>query len=752
MINLSKRQLTSYEESLLSKGLSFVPSKEADEFTTKVELFKFCRSVKLKAFFTKDNNQPPFNRPVESTVPTVSQKRFRPKSTFVPQVMNSSVNTFCRLVNHDVSALFSDGSNRCYPNLSIQERQALAELRKDDSIVIRKADKGGAIVLQDKESYCEEIQRQLSNTVYYARLNGDPTIKFSKEIKLTLDKALADQNITKDEYSYMLREHSVRPHFQTLPKVHKSLHQPVPGRPLVSTIGSLTEPISQYLDYHIRDSVLKLPSYLRDTADFLNKLGSIGDIIESDILCTADITALYTNVPQKEGLEALEYYMSRRVTQTPPVDLLIDLAKVVLNKNFFKFEKDYYLQIHGVSMGSNFSPMFSNLFAGKFEEDFVYNNNPFSTHLKCWFRFIDDIFFVYSGSDDMLTQFMGHLNSRLPSIKFTLEASRQSVPFLDVLVTKSEIMHTTVYRKPTDRNNFLHSTSYHPASLKKGLPYSQMLRLKRICSTESELNKHARDLCDRFRAKGYSEKILTDSLSRAEGVSRASLLTPKPPQPSNPPMVLSTTFSPISQQVKAIVRKHWHILSSDPAVGATFATPPIFANKRARNLRDALVKNETYNPPQHFLSTLPSGNFPCNNCVHCNAMIKNDFVLHPHTGKKYSVRGRFCCLSKMCVYLLKCPCGLCYVGKTTRELKTRVSEHKSSIRLHDEKSPVARHFNAAGHGVCDLRFQGIELVKPMRRGGDRGRLLLQREAYWQFLLNTESPKGLNESLSLSCFL
>ena len=133
-------------------------------------------------------------------------------------------------------------------------------------------------------------------------------------------------------------------------------------------------------------------------------------------------------------------------------------------------------------------------------------------------------------------------------------------------------------------------------------------------------------------------------------------------------------------------------------------------------------------------------------------MIKNDFVLHPHTGKKYSVRGRFCCLSKMCVYLLKCPCGLCYVGKTTRELKTRVSEHKSSIRLHDEKSPVARHFNAAGHGVCDLRFQGIELVKPMRRGGDRGRLLLQREAYWQFLLNTESPKGLNESLSLSCFL
>ena len=92
------------------------------------------------------------------------------------------------------------------------------------------------------------------------------------------------------------------------------------------------------------------------------------------------------------------------------------------------------------------------------------------------------------------------------------------------------------------------------------------------------------------------------------------------------------------------------------------------------------------------------------------------------------------------------------MGKTTRELRTRISEHKSNIRLHDDKSPVARHFTAAGHGVCDLRFQGIEFVEPMRRGGDRGRLLLQREAYWIHTLRTESPKGLNEELVLSCFL
>ncbi len=104
------------------------------------------------------------------------------------------------------------------------------------------------------------------------------------------------------------------------------------------------------------------------------------------------------------------------------------------------------------------------------------------------------------------------------------------------------------------------------------------------------------------------------------------------------------------------------------------------------------------------------------------------------------------------MYLLKCPCGLCYVGKTKRELRIRISEHKSSIRNSDEKSSVARHFNSAGHDVCSLRFQGIEEVKPLKRGGDREKALLQREAFWIHTLQTEYPKGMNEELLLGCFL
>ena len=334
-----------------------------------------------------------------------------------------------------------------------------------------------------------------------------------------------------------------------------------------------------------------------------------------------------------------------------------------------------------------------------------------------------------------------------------MEHSQESSSFLDVVVTKTHTLETKVYRKKTDRNSFLDFSSYHPPGLKKSLPYSQLVRVKRICSTDNVFEEQAAELCSRFTTKGFNDTILNEALYRARELDRQTLLTPKTPKPKQTDKIVCvTTFSPASRQIKHTIDKHWHILSSDPAIGHSFKDKPMFAHKRAKNLRDTVVRADLYNPPKHFLDSLPSGNFPCHNCIHCNAMIRGDSFLHPHSGKKYPVKGRISCKTKYVVYLLKCPCGLCYVGKTIRELKTRFSEHKSAIRNNDEKSSVARHFNAVGHDVCTLRFQGLEVVNPSKRGGDRGKSLLKREAYWIHTLQTECPRGLNEELLLSCFL
>ena len=144
--------------------------------------------------------------------------------------------------------------------------------------------------------------------------------------------------------------------------------------------------------------------------------------------------------------------------------------------------------------------------------NFVYSSeNVFNYCLKCWFQYIDDVSFIFSGTVEQLNQFHEFLNSRLDSIRFTLEFDMSFISFLDVQVSRSkgQVLQTSVFRKPTDRNNFLHSKSYHPPSMKNSLPYSKFLRMRRICSTEVEFEGQANILYDRFIPKGY-DKINLD--------------------------------------------------------------------------------------------------------------------------------------------------------------------------------------------------------------------------------------------------
>ena len=56
---------------------------------------------------------------------------------------------------------------------------------------------------------------------------------------------------------------------------------------------------------------------------------------------------------------------------------------------------------------------------------------------KLWRRYIDDIFFLWAGTEQELLHFLDHLNSSHPTIKFTIQYdfATKSVPFLDTVVS-----------------------------------------------------------------------------------------------------------------------------------------------------------------------------------------------------------------------------------------------------------------------------------------------------------------------------
>ena len=63
-------------------------------------------------------------------------------------------------------------------------------------IVIKKADKGSAVVVMNKDDYLREGYRQLSDSNFYEKIDTDPTDTLASQVKQILSKMLDAELIT----------------------------------------------------------------------------------------------------------------------------------------------------------------------------------------------------------------------------------------------------------------------------------------------------------------------------------------------------------------------------------------------------------------------------------------------------------------------------------------------------------------------------------------------------------------------------
>ena len=55
---------------------------------------------------------------------------------------------------------------------------------------------------------------------------------------------------------------------------------------MISNCGTPTEKASEFLDSHLKTIMQESWSYIKDSTDFINRIGQIGDIPENAILVT----------------------------------------------------------------------------------------------------------------------------------------------------------------------------------------------------------------------------------------------------------------------------------------------------------------------------------------------------------------------------------------------------------------------------------------------------------------------------------
>ena len=166
---------------------------------------------------------------------------------------------------------------------------------------------------------------------------------------------------------------------------------------------------------------------------------------------------------------------------------ITSLLEFCLTQTYFLFQGKYYKQKQGAAMGSPISPIIANIFMEEFE---VKALQSFPNPPSIWLRFVDDTFVINKAeySQDLLQ----HINNQDPHIQFTVEPTQQgSLPFLDTLVTiqPDNTLTTSVYRKPTHTDQYLHWDSNHHITAKHSVYNTLAHRAKTVSSTQDSIDR-----------------------------------------------------------------------------------------------------------------------------------------------------------------------------------------------------------------------------------------------------------------------
>ena len=154
-------------------------------------------------------------------------------------------------------------------------------------------------------------------------------------------------------------------------------------------------------------------------------------------------------------------------------------------------------------MGTKMGSSYTNLFVGYIEHQFFSQYNGPTPDL--YRRYINNCVGATSFTREELDQYITAVNSFHPARKYAWEISDTSLAFLDIKVSvEGNSLCTSVHYKPTDSRSYLLYSSSHPlAHVKNSIPYSQFLRLRRLCSEASDFSLKSEEMCEFFDKRGY---------------------------------------------------------------------------------------------------------------------------------------------------------------------------------------------------------------------------------------------------------
>ena len=585
-INLSSHALTEQQKNVLNLGINCSIQTKFDKNKKKIELELLYESI-----LSLQRNQ-------HVTVNPDLREQFRGESTICRDQAHSSLLT---------------------PEL----RQAAKELKNNQDIVIRKADKSNVFVVLDKQDYRHKLNEIITDTSKFERITADPTERLQRKVNKLI--ATANAINSRDKLTPIVGSYTPGYLYGNV-KTHKTNY---PVRPIISQVTTAIYQTAKELDKIIKPYIPKQYS-ISSTDQFLDILRSSQPVGE---LASLDVVSLFTNVPVTETVDIIlenVYEHNHLSPPTIPRSVMKNLLFACTSESPFRTpENKIYRQINGVAMGSPLAPTFAEFYMCNLENA-VLDDGQLKPSTYC--RYVDDIFVVVRDKehlDELRTNFEN--NSVL---NFTYEMSIHSkIPFLDVSITNDNGTYiTTVFRKPTNNGKCMNPKGECPERYKRSVIHAYVSRAHKVCSSPELLQEELRYVKQILVNNGFTNRDVDHQIQHYQ--------TPCPAPNSTERIVyyqnqMSSAYKTDERVIKNIVRR----------------------NVQCTNEDDKMVVRVYYKNTKSF-----------------SLVTKNNLTPAPSSLQKTNVVYEFSCPEEDCKLLN----NVKYIGMTTTTLSRRLTCHLSS--------------------------------------------------------------------------
>lgn len=578
IFKLSDITLTKDEEDLLNKGLTFCPAFKFIQDKAITDIKEFERKAQLPYNFATMDSHGGKKRDRQ-----ISRFGYR-KTDYEPKYTCPEVKKARKDIESNIQKL--TGSNKRYYNLTKGQYEAIKTLQ-DKDIIIKPCDKGAGICVMTPEDYERKCYNLLNDKKDYKRISHDLTNHIFSLASSIVSDICAAGGINETEYDALMDYQPRLPNFYGLPKIHK---KDQPMRPIISQIQGPTYHLNRICDILLKETENRIPELIKDTREFLVKIHEM-KIPENSLLVTLDIRSLYTNIPWEEGTDIVctEYQKTHPIHPPIPTQLLHKAIMFIMENNIFHFNNEIFQQLFGTAMGANVAVRYANIFTS------VTWHRMINDEKKPFFftRLIDDIFMIWTSTEQELNKFVNNLNTKHESIKFDHNFSKSEISFLDTVVyVENNILYTKPYTKPTDRQAYLDFTSSHPTHLKKSLPYSQALRIRRNTSNNNTLKTELEKLQTVFATRKYPTEFTSKEIKKVWKFSQKDLLIKKVKKNTyRIPLVID--YSQELDQLPKLAQQAWNKhVRAHATVNWIYKDPMVTAFRRTKNLAALLTRSK----------------------------------------------------------------------------------------------------------------------------------------------------------------